>query len=303
MPTIIYRDRLTGKEEREKVYGSSILKLLYGDSYESYFVGKPFLYLLAKYPLFSALIGLWQRCPLTKANIRPFIEKYHVDSSEFEKPVDAFTCFDDFFVRKLKLAARPIAPGNDVAIIPADGRYLFYPNISQAEGFAVKGKKFDLASLLQDRNLAERYAQGTMVIARLCPSDYHRFHFPCDCIPEAPQLINGWLYSVNPIAIKKNIQIFTQNKRVRCELATEAFGKVQFIAIGATAVGSIHETFTPGKPYPKGSEKGFFSFGASSLIILFEPGRIKLDNDLVALSQDYTEVRCLMGQSLGKSVT
>ena len=126
---------------------------------------------------------------------------------------------------------RPIDNDEMTAVIPADGRYLFYPEVSKAEGFVVKGKKFDLKSLLQDAHLAKAYEHGSMVIARLCPSDYHRYHFPCACVPGPSRLINGWLYSVNPIAIKTNLEIFTQNKRTVCELNTEKFGKGRFFAL------------------------------------------------------------------------
>lgn len=47
----------------------------------------------------------------------------------------------------------------------------------------VKGQRFDLPSLLGSDTLAERYAAGAVVLSRLCPTDYHRFHFPCPGCP------------------------------------------------------------------------------------------------------------------------
>lgn len=300
MEAIQYIDRLTGKKQVEKVYGQSALNFLYGPSPLSCLLGTPVRHLLAKTPWISSLVGYYQRLPWSQKKIIPFIQNFGVDPSEFLNSIETFHSFNDFFIRKLKPDSRPIAAGDNVAIIPADGRYLFIPRIDQAEGFVVKGQKFDLCSLLQNETLAKAYAQGTMIIARLCPSDYHRYHFPCDCIPDKTHLINGWLYSVNPIAIKKNVSIFTQNKRTLCRLRTPQFGEVLFLEIGATNVGSIQQTYTPFKDCKKGEEKGYFSFGASSLILLFPPSTLALDSDLLA--HPFQEIRCLMGQSMGSAL-
>lgn len=299
MGRIYYIDRVTGKQEEEEIYGGAALRFLYGKSLFSRLLGHPLAFLVARIPFISACYGWWQRLPLTKRKVAPFIEKYGVDSKEFLKPVGAFTSFDDFFIRKLKPNARPIASEKKRAVIPADGRYLFYPRLDQADGFVVKGKRFDLKSLLQNAELASRYSKGSMVMARLCPVDYHRFHFPCDGIPGESACLNGWLYSVNPIALRQNVEIFTENKRTLCPFQTESFGEVLLMEIGATNVGSIIQTYSPSKKVYKGDEKGYFSFGASALILLFPPETIEFDSDLLAASQNHVEIRCLMGQSMG----
>lgn len=185
-------------------------------------------------------------------------------------------------------------------ILPADARYLVFPHLKTTETFWVKGQKLSLEQLLQSAPLARRYEEGSMVIARLCPVDYHRFHFPCDCIPQEPQEINGPLFSVNPIALRRNLSILAENKRVVTSLKTTHFGEILFIEIGATYVGTIHQTYTPGTPCLKGDEKGYFSFGGSSLILLFEPRTIQFDQDLLDYSAKTIEVRALLGQSLGR---
>lgn len=303
MDSIYYIDRQTGKREKEKVYGAKALKLLYGNDWLSRLLGPLLLHTLVKFPFFSALYGKWQSSSYSKRKIQPFIRNFQIDPSEFLQAPSEFQSFNDFFIRKLRPEARPIATGDHTAIIPADGRYLFFSDISKTDGFIVKGEKFDLVSLLEDAKLAEKYTHGTMVIARLCPTDYHRYHFPCDCVPGKTKTINGWLYSVNPAALRKDIEIFTKNKRTLCTLATEHFGQVLFLEIGATNVGSIHETYTPNEFQRKGAEKGYFSFGASSLILLFEPHKIQLDRDLVEATLQGDEIKCLMGQSMGKSFT
>jgi phosphatidylserine decarboxylase len=299
MEPVYYIDRLSGKREQEQVYGASALKLIYGDDFLGRLMGPLLLHSLVKYSFFSSLYGKWQASSISKGKVLPFIRKFNVDESEFLEESSSYQSFNDFFIRKLKVGARPIAAGEEVAVIPADGRYMFYQDLSQTDGFLVKGEKFDLATLLQDSALAAQYAYGSMVLARLCPTDYHRYHFPCDCIPGKTELINGWLYSVNPIALKKDIQIFTKNKRTLCKLSTTPFGQILFLEVGATNVGSIHETYLPDQFQKKGDEKGYFSFGGSSLILLLEPGKIKFDSDLLQATKEGLEIKCLMGQSMG----
>lgn len=299
MKDIIYFDRKAKREDKEKVYGGSFLELLYGNGILSgcfSFFLRP---LFAKVSLLSYIYGAIQKSRFSRCKIKPFIHTFELDTSEFLDSVDSFNTFNDFFIRRLKPECRPVVTVENIAILPADARYLVFPNIDTADGFWVKGKKFCLRSLLQNEALAARYAGGAMVMARLCPTDYHRFHFPFRCIPEKPQLINGSLYSVNPIALKHNIEYLSENKRMLTKLRTEKFGSVLYIDIGATYVGSIHQTFVPGKSYAKGDEKGYFAFGGSCLILLFEPGKIVFDQDLVDISAKKMEVRGLLGQSLG----
>lgn len=295
---IVYYDRLTKKEQNEKVYGLGGIAFLYGGSV----FARLLLPVIGKFPWFSQLFGWLQKRPASRKKIEPFIRKYQMDPSEFQDSIDSFGSFNDFFIRRLKAEARPIASGDDVVVLPADARYLVYPHIEEADGFVVKGKKFSLETLLQNSAQASKYAHGSLVIARLCPTDYHRFHFPCACLPGSVRLINGPLYSVNPIALKYNLSILAENKRVITELKTERFGTILFIEVGATNVGTVVQTYKPNQKVQKGEEKGYFAFGGSTILLLFEPGSVSFDQDLVDASSQHLEVRALMGQRLGISL-
>jgi phosphatidylserine decarboxylase len=297
---IEYIDRETGQIQQEKIYGEFWIDFFYG-RHPLAFLAALFLLPLARFSFFSQLYGSFQKSPLSRRKIRPFIEKYQIDTSEFLKPVDSFASFNDFFIRKLRPETRPIAAGSNIAILPADARYLFYANVSQSDQFLIKGRGFDLSKLLGDSHLAARYVEGAMVIARLCPVDYHRFHFPCDGVPSAAQLIAGHLYSVNLLALKQRVESLTENKRMVTELKTEEFGTVLLIEVGATNVGSIEQTYVPGKRVEKGEEKGFFSFGGSCLILLFEKERLEMDADLLQATLRGLEMRGQMGQRLGRA--
>ncbi len=257
MEDIVYFDRYLGRACVEQVYGDRALRWTYGTV-----AGRISLEVLVKRAIFSRWYGRRMDQPASKARIQPFIEKYGLDSSEFLESPDRFRTFNEFFYRKLKPEARPIHPGPEVAVFPADGRHLCVPDLSRATGLFVKGEMFDVHSLIADRRLSERYSAGSLLLSRLCPVDYHRFHFPVAGVPNAARLINGPLYSVNPVALSQNIRILATNKRSITELETEGFGKVLLLEIGATCVGSICQTFRPGESVSKGAEKDTFALGA-----------------------------------------
>lgn len=297
MEEIVFFDRYTQELSTEKVYGDRELRWTYGSV-----AGRIALKLLIKRALFSRWYGWRMDQKATKSKIAPFVAQYGLDPDEFQDGIEDFSNFNEFFYRKLKPSARPIAPDPTVAVFPADGRHLCVPDISRAEGLFVKGEMFSLLELLQDQPLAEHYAAGSLLLSRLCPVDYHRFHFPASGIPNSPRRIKGPLYSVNPIALRQNIHILARNKRCITELHTEEFGRVLLLEIGATCVGSICQTFTPQARVSKGAEKGYFKFGGSSTVTIFEPGRIRFDQDLIEHSSQQRELYAHVGDSMGTAV-
>jgi phosphatidylserine decarboxylase len=141
-----------------------------------------------------------------------------------------------------------------------------------------------------------------LVCSRLCPVDYHRFHFPVSGIPTQPTLINGSLFSVNPYALRRDVSYLWQNKRQRVSIDAGPFGLVTIVAIGATNVGTIIETYSPNSPVTKGEEKGYFRFGGSFIATLFEPNRIRLEDDLIAAGETQQELYAKMGSRLGRLI-
>lgn len=291
---IRYYHRTKKTIETEQVYGEDWLRWTYETA-----LGKAALNLLVKRTFVSRYYG-WRMSWRASANrVLPFIIDYDLDVDEFAKKPLTFKTFNEFFYRALKPGARPIADGDRVAVLPADGRHLALPNGDAAAGFYAKGQRFDLKSFLGDEKLAARFAGGAMLISRLCPVDYHRFHFPVAGMPGEPRLINGFLYSVSPIALRQNLAYLWENKRMVTLVQSPEFGEVAVCEIGATMVGSIFQSFVMGRAVVKGEEKGLFKFGGSCVVTLFQPGRIKLDADLVEQSAAGLEVYARMGERLG----
>lgn len=238
----------------------------------------------------------------SRSKIGPFITRYHVDPSEFNKNVEAYSSFNDFFIRRLKSDARPIDPDKLGVVFPADGRHLGFQNLSEAAGVFVKGQEFDIDLLLMDAELANRYRNGTLILSRLSPVDYHRFHFPIGGVPAAVKVVKGFLFSVNPIALRRNLGYLWSNKRMVTSLESDRFGRVLLIEIGATCVGSIRQCHEPGRTVLKGQEKGWFEFGGSSTITLFERGRVLLAEDLIENTRRNRELYAKMGDRMATGV-
>lgn len=297
--SVHYINRQTQQVEKEEVFGKGFICFLYGSGILSKIFGRTLLHTFAKWPFFAAIYGWIQKRRFSKRKVLPFILRFQIDTTEFEDSPQSFSSFNDFFIRKLKSGARPIAAST--AVIPADGRYTFFPTLFQEDSFDVKGYPFCLRTVLRDKSLSHLYNGGSLVMARLCPTDCHRFYFPIDCTPGSCQEINGKLFSVNPIATKDNPWIWGTNRRYLTLLSSPIFGQVAFLEVGATNVGTVIQTYNVGQSYRKGDEKGYFAFGGSALLIFFERGKIQFDQDLIDLSKKGLEIRCLIGQSLGFS--
>ncbi len=294
---IKYFNRYTRRVETESIYGESSLRWIYGTP-----LGKLALHALAKRAVFSKFYGWLMNRPSSRKRIAPFIKRYHLQEAEFQRPANSFENFNEFFYRKLKPGARPIASVENAIIFPADGRHLAFQDYSACPGLVVKGQVFKLEELIQDSGLARTYASGSLLISRLCPVDYHRFHFPAAGLPGATFLIEGHLQSVSPIALAQRIRILSTNRRCRTELQTKQIGRVLTIEVGATCVGGFSYTFLPGQPVEKGDEKGFFRFGGSLTMTLFEPGRVRFDADLLDNSANLLETYARMGDQAGLRV-
>ena len=292
-----FYNRYSQSIEKEAICGEKFLRWTYESA-----IGQSVLEWIVKRGFFSFLMGMYMDLPFSKKAILPFVRRYQVNPDEFEIPVTAFKTFNEFFYRKLKPFSRPIHAIKNSIIFPSDGRHLGFPSISDANHFFVKGKKFNVRELVGDEKLAKFFEKGTLILSRLCPTDYHRFHFPCDGMPGPAQMINGPLYSVNPIAIQRNARIFLENKRMLTLLTSKTLGKIALIEVGATCVGSMVQTFKPKRHVKKGDEKGYFRFGGSSTILLFEPNKIQLTPDLISNTQNGLETYAHMGDIMGTSI-
>jgi phosphatidylserine decarboxylase len=294
---IKFLNRETGSVETEQVYGENWLKIIYGSP-----LGRIPLWVAIKRAWFSKWYGRKMDLPESRKKIAPFISKYNLEKKEFLKHPSEYNSFNDFFSRKLIADARPIDSSSDSLVFPADGRHLGIQNLFNNTRIFTKGQKFNLPALFGSAELAEPYINGSAVISRLCPVDYHRFHFPISGNPTIPKLINGSLFSVNPIALRKKISIFWENKRYLSFIEETPIGRVAIFLIGATCVGSVKFSVKFQDPIQKGDELGYFLFGGSCVITLFEEGAVTLAEDLRESSRNGLELYAKMGDHMCKKI-
>jgi phosphatidylserine decarboxylase len=229
---------------------------------------------------------------LAKGKIDSVIAELGIDRSEFAEPA-VYATFNDFFVRRLKPETRPFSKDPRTLVSPADGRVLVFPRLDEDSFGPVKGYPFSMKKMLP--GVAERFMNGSLAIVRLCPSDYHRYHFPCAGTISRYEDIPGALHSVNPIALASGADVFGDNKRSVTLIETEAFGTVAYLEVGAFGVGSIVNTKREGR-VEKMEEKGYFKFGGSTVVLVFEPGKVEFSDDLVANSALGRETLVKVGQ-------
>jgi phosphatidylserine decarboxylase len=294
---IKYYNRKTKTYETEKVAGEKYLNWTYSSP-----IGMSLLEAIIKKKFFSSLYGWYLDRGLSRKKIASFINEFQLDMSITEKAQGDFTSFNDFFYRKLKSHARPMDMDKNTVISLGDGKLYAYENIDLEKIVQVKGFTYSLKELIKDDKTAERYDKGTCLILRLCPTDYHRFHFIDSGVCENPTKISGAYYSVNPVALQKVEKLFCENKREWSIFHSDNFGEVLYVEVGATCVGSIIQTYTPNKKVNKGDEKGYFKFGGSTVILFFEPNKIIIDKDIIEQTEKGIETYVLMGEKIGQKV-
>ncbi|KAK4056412.1 hypothetical protein OIO90_002555 [Microbotryomycetes sp. JL221] len=230
-----------------------------------------------------------------QSQIRHFVKKYriNVSASELLQPeLESYTTFNDFFHRRLNPLARPLASPTrqDIISSPADCRMVVYDNVTTAQQFWIKGQHFTLETLLQSSTHAEYFKGANLMIARLAPGDYHRFHSPVNAFVRENVKVLGTYLTVNPLVVNnKNFDVFTSNKRLvtyleldRPSSSNAAGGEyIAYVQIGALLVGSIKPTVRRGQRVKRGDEVGYFAYGGSTIVVLFRKGSVEFDQDLV----------------------
>src|SRR6185437_2431761 len=108
---IRYFDRYSRTVKTEQVYGRGWMSLIYGNP-----VGRLALWLVVRRAFFSRWYGGKMKKRSSAVRVLPFIVEYNIDVDDFAKSAFDYKSFNEFFCRALKPEARPIAPGDDVAV-------------------------------------------------------------------------------------------------------------------------------------------------------------------------------------------
>ena len=250
--------------------------------------------------LVSRAVGAWYGTRFSRGLIAPFIERYGVDMADFAEPTRGYRSFNDFFTRPLAEGARTFPDDPDVVGAPAEGRLSVFPLDRVRSTLVVKGVPLSIPQLLGSASLAESMLGGHAFVFRLCPVDYHRFHFPVAGVASRSRPLPGRLHSVNPQATAAVPDVFLQNERQLCTLETERFGTLLLLEVGATCVGRIIQDYRPDEPVQRGQTKGWFAFGGSTTLLLSGPGALVPEPALVEQTVAGYETLVRLGDPIGR---
>ena len=193
----------------------------------------------------------------------------------------------------------PATPAPSALCCPADGKVLVYPQLTAEDVLPVKSGQLAAHELLAETIDPTPYHGGAALVVRLAPYDYHRFHFPSrqpsrsDAVDQR-HLSLGQPHRPRPRARRIPPQ---PALRLRASRRPPSAGLPTSRLVPSTSPASSR-TYSPG-PCERGQEKGFFQFGGSTVVLLFEPGAIAFDSDLVTDSAAGLEVHVRTGAGVG----
>ncbi|KIM63511.1 hypothetical protein SCLCIDRAFT_117153 [Scleroderma citrinum Foug A] len=299
---IIVQNRMNGQLEEEKmqVYVRLGIRLLYKGA-RGRMEGARARRLLKSLTLKQ---GMKYDSPDSIRDIQPFIDFHKLNVNEILQPLESFKTFNEFFYRKLKPTARPIDGPEDPSrlVSAADCRLMVFDSVTEATRLWIKGREFTVPRLLGDayRDEVERYYHGALAIFRLAPQDYHRFHVPVDGRIGRISDIVGEYYTVNPQAVRSALDVYGENARKIIPIDSPQFGLVMAVCVGAMMVGSIRTVVEEGQTVARGDELGYFAFGGSTIVVLFEKGMVQWDEDLVINGRASLETLVRVGMGIGR---
>ena len=275
-------NRHENKMDIEKVYGDDMVKFAYGNP-----IGR-LLGPMISSKMFSQLYGKAQDSLKSAQKVGPFLKNFNIQIDQYKKgsltenPIEtSYKSFNEFFIREFNEGQRTFTQDENEMGAFAEARYFGHESMTDDLNIPVKGSMLRAVDLIGDPELAKDFIDGPLMIARLCPVDYHRYHYPDHGKTLKAFTVPGDLHSVNPLALKYRQDIFIKNERRVSILETEHFGKLAYIEVGATCVGKIVQSFDESKPFKKGDEKGYFLFGGSTVVLCGEKGKWAPSEDML----------------------
>jgi phosphatidylserine decarboxylase len=294
-PSIRIWNRTAGRVETERVYGDVGLRLLYGTT-----AGRWAAHRILAGDALSRLVGVLQSTRASARRVADFVETFDIPMEEFEDK--EWTSFNEFFVRRFRPEAREFCSTPERMPAFSEARYLAFVRVEQELTLPVKGQHLTPQAILGDAARAAVFADGPLLIARLAPVDYHRFHFPDDGEVLDEYRIAGRLHSVNPFALRARSDILATNERHVSILATANFGRLAMVEVGAMNVGKIVQNHPTGEPFRRGDEKGYFCFGGSTILLFGEPDRWIPSPDLLEQTAQQRETLVRLGDEVARAV-
>lgn len=225
---------------------------------------------------------------------------------EYLPPRGGWRSFNEFFARQFKPGYRPVTAVEDPSIIvsPVDFTFGEQLEISPSSTITAKGLTWSINELMADSPFSHFFHGGTWMHGFISESDYHRVHAPVGGKVVEARVISGQHYAlIETMDLETETDVSDDDRdgktkklrkrRVFCApnepgyqfvqsrglvvLETQ-IGMVAVLPVGMAMVSSVILTAEKGVTLRKGEELGYFQFGGSDIVVMFESDRkIKLD--------------------------
>ncbi|MBK9137951.1 MAG: phosphatidylserine decarboxylase [Verrucomicrobia bacterium] len=220
---------------------------------------------------------------------------------------DPAECLDDpqtldsprkVFERRIRYwEVRPLPGPETVVVSPADSRVLLV-SLDPDSLLFLKEKFFTLDELLGPAAgpWRERFHHADGAVFRLTPDKYHYNHLPVSGRVVAFYEIEGACHSCNPFALVRAAGLHAKNRRAITVIDTDVpggsrAGLVIMVEVVALMIGEVVQCYSDERydhPRPveagmflrRGAPKSLFRPGSSTVVLLFERGRVAFDPDL-----------------------
>nr|WP_223243832.1 phosphatidylserine decarboxylase family protein [Streptomyces sp. CBMA156] len=218
--------------------------------------------------------------PAARSDLK--LDDFEID---FAKPYGGLASFNAFFHREVRSGKRPVAGSGDpkVIVAPNDGRVVkIQRNVRRTDEFWVKGQRYSLHDMLDGSDLTDGFVGGDVYQSFLSGGDYHRWHTPVGGTVISARVVEGLTFTELESAghdpdSGTQSQIYEASVNARALIfikGSDPVGTVCVMPIGITEISSLTITVTPGQELDKGDELGYFSYGGSSMVLVFQPGAV-----------------------------
>ncbi len=294
-----YVDRTHGSVVTEELFGDWAVRFLYSTAREN----SATLFRALTSSVASRALGFFQfDWPFTSRLLgnRGFLERCGVDLDECLDPPDAFVTPRHVFERRIRYwDCRPLPDDPACVVSPADARALV-GSLADESTLFLKGKFFETEELLGSHKPAWRdaFADGDYAIFRLTPDRYHYNHVPVSGRVLDYYPLSGSFHACNPGAVVEMVTPYSKNGRVVTVIDTDVpggtgVGLVAMIEVVALMIGEVVQCYSreryadpsvvfPGQWLERGQPKSLYRPGSSTDVLLFQPGRVRFADDLVA---------------------
>ncbi|MCR5404082.1 MAG: phosphatidylserine decarboxylase [Butyrivibrio sp.] len=246
-------------------------------------------------PIVSKAAAVLLSSRASRLIIPGFVKNNGIDMDRYEVPEGGYSSFNDFFIRKLK--GGYYADTDSPLVSPCDG-LLSIKKIVKDSIINTKHSRYSIAELLGDSELAARYSDGMALIFRLTPSHYHRYCYCAGGRITGQRRIDGVLHCVRPVAVRSQ-KVYTRNTREYTVITNHSLGVIVQMEVGAMLVGKISNSdeCRPGYAALTGTEKGYFEYGGSTIIILLEK-RHRISRKILERTPIDGEIPVTIGEAL-----